>query len=544
MWTEWVGRQLGRYSIEAVIGHGGMGVVLRAQDLELLRTVAIKVLYPHLAADDELLDRFRLEARTAAQLRHRNIVAIYDVGHERDSYYLVMEYLDGPALSTMIREQGPLAVTKALDIVGQIAAALDYIHQQGLIHRDVKSANILIDQQRRAVLTDFGLVRAAARSKLTTPGSILGTPQYLAPEGIAGGEIGPRADLYALGVVAYEILTGHVPFDSDNTSALLFQVLWQFPPPISRERGLPRSVDKVLQGMLAKQPEDRYSSGSKFVEDLERALLKGGGEELAVDLPQPHPVLGQGREAIPAAGRLQPVQIARAERGRTLTSWLWAVLGGALVFLAMGGLLLLGNLVFSQSVSPGALAPLLPAGVTVPPEPQPTISRSGQAATAPPIRVLATTGTTTAPAIPSSRRPTGVTSGLASATPTPARPASTAVPTTSAPFPTKPPATATPVPPTAVSSPTEGPPSATALPPTPEPSPSPMPPTPSPVLPTPTELPPTQPPAPTTPVPPSKTPAPVITPTKTPPPPSSPSPSPPSLLSSGRWPILPVRRRV
>lgn len=513
MWAEWVGRQLGRYSIEAIIGQGGMGVVLRARDLELLRTVAIKVLHPHLAADRKLLERFRLEAQTAAALRHRNIVAIYDVGHERGSYYLVMEYLEGPALSALIAERGPLPPPRVLDIAGQVAAALDHIHERGLVHRDVKAANILLDQGGRAVLTDFGLVRAAMKSRVTAPGSLLGTPEYLAPEQIAGGEAGPWSDLYALGIVAYEMLSAQVPFDMDSTSALLFRVLWQLPAPLSQAApGLPEAVDGVLAKMLAKQPGDRYPSGQEFVGALRQALLGGGGAAAPAELSPPQGVAQPAGGAAPAPTPAQTYRprLPRAKPGRPWPSWLVAVLGAGLVFLGLGGVLLLGNLVFSWAIPPGGEGPLLTASATLPVTPRATTGLLGQPPTPAPTVPASTLPGRTWPVATalSTARATAATETPLMLTP----PRVTAVPT-ALPTVALTPELPTPIPPSAE-------PSSTALPPTPTPvPPSPVPPTG--VPPTSTPLPPTP-----TPAAPTKTPAPPATPIKTPAPPATPTKTP------------------
>jgi hypothetical protein len=531
MCAEKAGGKLGRYELETVIGRGGMGTVWQARDLALLRTVAIKVLYPHLAADGVLLERFRLEAQTAARLRHRNVVAIYDVGQEQDRHYLVMECLEGPALSTLIAEQGPLPPERVVDIAGQIAAALDYVHEQGLVHRDVKTANVLLDHGGRVVLTDFGLVQAAIKSKLTSPGGILGTPAYLAPECIAGNEAGPRADLYALGIVVYEMLTGGVPFEADAASTLLFQVLWQLPPPVSRAvPGLPAEVDQVLARMLAKQPEGRYPSGGAFVLALRQALLGGS----RADLPA-HPVPQETHQiaSMPVPARSQPSSSAgSAAPGRPGATWLAAMLGAAVVFVVAGGLLLLGNLFFSQVVPPKGEVSVPLSGVATPaahyptrPSSQPPVtaattphpSRTGQPLPDPTMLLLQTAaaGEMTAKVLsPGLEHKTAQPTARPTATPTRQLPTPSPMPPTAAASATPVPLTPTPVPPTAV------PP--TAVPPTPPPTPTPVPPPSVPPPPMPTEVPP--PPTPT-PVPPTsapppaatKTPAPV--PTSTPPPP-------------------------
>ena len=206
------GRLLGRYQVVEELGRGGMGVVYRAYQPSLNRHVAIKVLPPQLSLDQQLVGRFQREARAAANLRHPNIVVIYDVGEEKGIHYIVMEYLEGRTLKQLVEEEGPLHPKRAAHIVEQVAAALDYAHQRGFVHRDVKPANIFVGPGDHVTLTDFGIAKAASETQqLTRTGTLMGTPEYMAPEQATGGEVDHRTDLYALGVVLYQMLTGHVP---------------------------------------------------------------------------------------------------------------------------------------------------------------------------------------------------------------------------------------------------------------------------------------------------------------------------------------------
>ena len=426
MWSKFVGGNLGRYHIEALIGRGAMGVVFRAHDPDLERTVAIKVLYPHLTAQGDLVERFRQEARTAANLRHRNIVAIHDVGYLEDLYYLVMEFLDGPSLSKVIEEQGPLSVPQALDICEQVASALDYIHRQKLIHRDVKSTNIMIDPEGRAVLTDFGLVWTSKGSTLTAEGRILGTPQYIAPEQISGGQVGLWTDLYALGVVVYHMLTAQFPFDADIPAALLFQVLWQPPPPISGLRSdLPKQVDEVLDRVLAKEPHERYASGAALTAALRQVLNGDGAEPAAIAKPAP------------ARPRVLPFL-------QSVPTWLWPAVGIVLL-LAVGSLFLVRTGIFAAGPAPTG-SPLIVAGVVTPsPTPTSTLTPSPQQATATPTATPEPTTPTrpvlisptdtaipaspTATAVPPSATPTPATATRVRPTVRPTEPTATPVPT-------------------------------------------------------------------------------------------------------------------
>ncbi len=324
MLPQWVSQFLGRYQVTGVIGQGGMGIVLKAHDPELRRVVAVKVLFPNLAADSELVERFRREAWIGANLDHPSIVAIHDVGQEGSSPYVVMEYIEGRPLSAILQQEGPLPRERVLAIAEQIASALDYIHKQGLVHRDVKANNILVDGQGRAVLTDFGLVRALGWSAMTASGRILGTPQYMAPEQISGGQVGPWTDLYALAIVIYKMLSGRFPFDGDTPSAILFQVLWNLPPPIDISQSrLPEAVNDVLRQALAKDPSGRYATGFALVHDLSGALARAGSPA--------------GKDS------WTPARPRALLRGRPFPSWVWTALGVFLLFLAAGLFLVLGG---------------------------------------------------------------------------------------------------------------------------------------------------------------------------------------------------------
>ena len=266
------GARLGKYQLQAEIGRGGMGAVYRGHDPQLDRLVAIKVLAPGLAWREEFVERFLREARAAARLNHPNIVVIHDVGQEGGWYYYAMEYLKGQALLEIIRRRGPLSVGQTLAVVRPLAKALDYAHARGLVHRDIKPGNIIVAPDGRPTLTDFGIARAAQETRLTRTGSIMGTPEYMSPEQAQGSGIGQRSDQYALGVVAYEMLTGRVPFQADSTPALLHKLVYEPPPPLRTARpDLPLAAGQAIERALAKEPGERYESCSEFVRVLERA---------------------------------------------------------------------------------------------------------------------------------------------------------------------------------------------------------------------------------------------------------------------------------
>lgn len=290
MSNDLVGKRLGKYQIQAEIGKGGMGRVYLGYDPMLDRRVAIKVLAPHLVWETSFVERFLREARSAARLKHANIVTIYDVGQTGDWYYIVMEYLEGYTLAQLIYRRGPLSSKQALPILRQVAAALDYAHGQGLVHRDVKPSNIVVNQAGQATLTDFGVARAAQESPLTMTGALVGTPQYMSPEQAQGEKLDHRTDIYSLGVVAYELLTGRAPFGATTPHAVLHQLIYDPPPPIrSRRPDLPETVDGVMARVLAKEPGERYDAARSFVDALEQALagkrLPGGARSQAAMTP-------------------------------------------------------------------------------------------------------------------------------------------------------------------------------------------------------------------------------------------------------------------
>jgi Tol biopolymer transport system component len=275
-----VGQKLGKYEIRAEIGRGGMGVVFLGYDPDLDRPVALKVLAPHLAWEAPFVERFLREARAAARLNHPHIVTIHDVGQDEGWYYFVMEYLEGQTLAEIIRDRGALPPDEALAILDSLAGALDYAHAEGLVHRDVKPVNVVVQAGGRVVLTDFGIARAAQETGLTRTGMVVGTPQYMSPEQARGEDLDRRSDVYSLGVVAYEMLGGRVPFDGTTPHAVLHQQIYESPPPLGQVRpDLPGGVEAVLDRALAKAPERRYPSAGELVGALGAALAGRGAKQ-------------------------------------------------------------------------------------------------------------------------------------------------------------------------------------------------------------------------------------------------------------------------
>ncbi|MEA2125300.1 MAG: hypothetical protein QOI80_2082 [Solirubrobacteraceae bacterium] len=257
------------YRVESRIGRGGMGVVYLAEHQTLRRRAALKIIAPDLADDSDFRERFLREARIAATLTHPNVVTVYDAGEIDGLLYIAMQYVPGPDLAAILREERRLGPYRVLDIGRQVAAALDAAHAAGLIHRDVKPANVLIDG-RHAYLTDFGLTKdrgSASGASLTRAGEVVGTTHYLAPEQVEGKEVDGRADVYALACLIFHTLTGEVPFPRDNDMAVLYAHLHDDPPKLSqRRKGLPIGLDAVIEKAMDKQPDRRFSSCEELIQ--------------------------------------------------------------------------------------------------------------------------------------------------------------------------------------------------------------------------------------------------------------------------------------
>jgi beta-lactam-binding protein with PASTA domain/tRNA A-37 threonylcarbamoyl transferase component Bud32 len=260
----------GRYKIVRKLGTGGMANVYLAEDQELGRRVAIKILDDRHASDDQFIERFRREAQNAAGLSHPNIVSIYDRGEAEGTYYIAMEYLDGRSLKELIVSRGPAPIPVSIDYTRQILAALRFAHRNGIVHRDIKPHNVLVDSDGRLKVTDFGIARAGA-SEMTEAGSIVGTAQYLSPEQAKGTAVDARSDIYSAGVVLYELLTGRVPFTGDTAVEIAMRHLSAVPEPPSALRvDVPHELDMVVLRALAKDPEDRYQTAEEMDAELDR----------------------------------------------------------------------------------------------------------------------------------------------------------------------------------------------------------------------------------------------------------------------------------
>jgi beta-lactam-binding protein with PASTA domain/predicted Ser/Thr protein kinase len=265
----------GRYRVLRRLGSGGMANVYLAEDEELGRRIAIKILNERHAADEQFIERFRREAKNAAGLSHPNIVQIYDRGEAEGTYYIAMEYLGGRTLKETVADRQPLPIREAIDYARQILAALRFAHRNGIVHRDIKPHNALMDDDGRLKVSDFGIARAGAASQMTEAGSIIGTAQYLSPEQARGAAVDHRSDLYSLGIVLYELLTGTVPFTGDTPVEIAMKHLSKVPePPSAKRPEIPRALDQVVLRALAKDPDDRYGSAEEF--DAELAQVAEG----------------------------------------------------------------------------------------------------------------------------------------------------------------------------------------------------------------------------------------------------------------------------
>jgi serine/threonine-protein kinase len=259
----------GRYRVMSRLGSGGMADVFLAEDQQLGRKVALKLLHHRFAQDPDFVERFRREAQAAAGLQHPNVVSVYDRGSFDDTYYIAMEYLPGRSLKQLIRQEAPLDPLRAIDIAIQILKAARFAHRRGVIHRDLKPHNVIVDDSGHAKVTDFGIARAGA-SDMTETGSIMGTAQYLSPEQAQGHAVNAGSDLYSIGVVLYEMLTGRVPFDADSAVSIALKHVAEAPPPPSQfNPNIPPELEQTVLWVLNKNPSDRPADADQLITVLE-----------------------------------------------------------------------------------------------------------------------------------------------------------------------------------------------------------------------------------------------------------------------------------
>src|SRR5438067_4901427 len=261
----------GRYKVVSRLGAGGMADVFLAEDQQLGRKVALKLLHRRFAEDPGFVERFRREAQSAAGLQHPNVVSVYDRGAYDGTYYIAMEYLPGRSLKQLIRQEAPLDPIRAIDVTIQILKAARFAHRRGVIHRDLKPHNVIVDEADQVKVTDFGIARAGA-SDMSETGSIMGTAQYLSPEQAQGRAVSATSDLYSVGVVLYEMLTGHVPFDAESAVTIALKHVSEAPPPIRvLNPSVPPELEQVVMWTLNKNPADRPKDADELMAALEAA---------------------------------------------------------------------------------------------------------------------------------------------------------------------------------------------------------------------------------------------------------------------------------
>ena len=318
----------GRYRIVSQLGSGGMADVFCAEDTHLGRQVALKVLYRRFAQDAQFVERFKREAQAAAGLSHPNVVNVYDRGEHDGTYYIAMEYLPGSTLKEVVNAHGPLPQENVVDLGVQILRAASVAHKRGIVHRDLKPHNVMLDEAGHAKVTDFGIARAGA-SEMTEAGSVMGTAQYLSPEQAQGKPATAQSDIYSIGIILYELLTGRFPFDGDTAVSIAVQHLNDPPPPIRQLRpDVSPELEATVLKALEKDPAARWQDADEFARALDALRGTFGTEQLGQDT---------------AAYAAVPVAAVAEEPGEDKPRWPWFALGLTALLLALAALFLLGG---------------------------------------------------------------------------------------------------------------------------------------------------------------------------------------------------------
>ncbi|TLN17839.1 serine/threonine protein kinase, partial [bacterium] len=310
----WAGKVIGgRYQIEELLGQGGMSAVYKARDPNLQRTVAIKVIHPHLSDNEEFVRRFESEATAIARLRHPNIVQVFDFNHDGDLYYMVLEFVAGETLGSRIKRMNAAArlmpVRDTLHYMTDICKAADYAHQRGMIHRDIKPANVMLDVNGNAILMDFGIARILGGQHQTATGAVLGTALYMSPEQIQGLHPDARSDIYSIGVTLFEALGGRPPFEADSAMTLMMMHLHDPVPDLNQlHPGIPEPVRAVVNRALEKDRNDRYQSGAEMAAALEAALTSVRDDKEKTTPPPAAGVEKPAAEVEKPAPEIRPVK--------------------------------------------------------------------------------------------------------------------------------------------------------------------------------------------------------------------------------------------
>ena len=379
----------GRYELRKRLARGGMAEVFLAEDQLLGRPVAVKVLFPEFAADPSFVERFRREAQAAANLNHPNIVGVYDWGREESTYYIVMEYVEGRSLSQIIRKEGPLPAPRVAEIAEGIASALGFAHKGDVVHRDMKSGNVIISENGQVKVADFGIATAISgntEANLTQTGTVMGTATYFSPEQAQGLTVDGRSDLYSLGVVMYEMLTGSPPFMGDSSVSIAYKHVQEQPEPISEKRpGVPEALQAITAKLMNKDPDKRYSSAADLQLDLQR-FLSGRltldpaiASEKMETLPQSENTLvnpiAASKEPVDTphiGGPPYPPEYYEPYDRHDRRIWLWGILTIGLIGVLVALTIMLVNFVNNttnsdpQQVSVAQITPVSSTGVIVP----------------------------------------------------------------------------------------------------------------------------------------------------------------------------------
>jgi serine/threonine-protein kinase len=340
----------GRYELLELIGKGGMSSVYKAHDRLLDRQIAVKILHPHFTEDEEYVERFRREARAVAQLSHPNIVTVIDRGEDEGRQYIVFEYVEGENLKQLLERTGPMPVRDALLLALQAARALAFAHGRGLIHRDVKPQNVLLNADGQAKMTDFGIARSVDVQGVTITGTVLGTSEYIAPEQARGERVDAQTDVYSLGVVLYELLVGSVPYEGETfVTVALKHVNEPVPPVLERRPDVPPRVALAVERAMAKSRDERFSSMEELVDELEGCLdeLDPGDEQATMISRQP----------------VAPRRARRPPRRKRRLGVLWPI-AAVLAVLAVAALAALGALALREDDDDPQAAPTRPVALT------------------------------------------------------------------------------------------------------------------------------------------------------------------------------------